>query len=175
MGPPHCLVGEVHELQRVPHSVSIDAEMKAVTTTRADNTMHVSYQTGESVVMWPDGSRTTNWSDGTWVVEIPGLPCVRGGPEKMLCEFMPEAQIAWHRDSESVTLKQAGVCSVLACPDGAFLGCALPKWLLAIPLRLCARRAGSIFGPCNTFLDYCCPRVPKNLWVASLLACSNRC
>lgn len=129
---PEQLVGDVHELEQVPHSVSIDAEVKAVTTTRDDNTMHISYQTGESVVMWQDGCRTTSWSDGSWVVEIPGLPCVHGRPDKMLCEVAPEAELAWHRDSAFITLKQGGVCSVLSCPDGTFAGCTISDLLSAL-------------------------------------------
>ena len=123
LGAPRQLLGEVHDLQQLPHSVSIDSEVKAVTTTRVDNTMHVSYQTGESVIMWPDGSRTTNWSGGSWVIEIPGLPCVHGTPDKLACEIAPDAELAWHRQSDSVTLEQGGVCSVLACSDGSFAGC----------------------------------------------------
>jgi hypothetical protein len=126
----HQLVGNVQELQQVPHSVSIDAEIKAVTTTRADNTMHVSYHTGDSLVMWPDGCRTTNWSDGSWVVEFPGLPCVHGTPDKMLCEVAPDAELTWQRDSESVALEQRGVCNLFACPDGTFAGC--------VPTQLCS-------------------------------------
>ena len=124
---PLQLSGDVQELKQLPHSVSIDAEVQAVTTTRADNTMHVSYKTGESVIMWPDGSRSTNWSDGSWVIEIPGLPCVHGSPDKMMCEIAPDAQLAWHRQSDSITLEQGGVCSILARADGSFAGCML-QW-----------------------------------------------
>jgi hypothetical protein len=132
----HQSRGDVHDLQQVPHSISIDTEIKAVTTTRADSTIHVAYHTGESLVMWPDGSRTTNWSDGTWVVEIPGLPCVHGKPDKMICEVAPDAEITWQRDSGSVALEQRGVCSVLACSDGAFAGC-MPTKLYSHLVMFC--------------------------------------
>lgn len=122
----NTLCGDVEAMDQIPYTSNFDADVKATTTTRADNTMHVSYQTGESVVMWPDGSRTTNWGDGTWVVEIPGLPCVRGSLDKVSCEVAVDAQLVWHKNSDSISLVQQGACGVFASPDGGFTACEVP-------------------------------------------------
>ena len=122
----NTLCGDVEAMDHTPHTSNFDADVKATTTTRSDNTMHVSYQTGQSVVMWPDGSRTTNWGDGTWVVEIPGLPCVRGSLDNVSCEVAMDAQLVWHTNSDSISLVQQGAFSVFASSDGGFTGREIP-------------------------------------------------
>lgn len=116
---------EASSLGRIAHTVKIDPDLNASITTRADHTMCIKYPTGDSLVLWPDGSRTTSRSDGTWVVEAEGLPCVRGGPDSMSCQVAMHASMTWHAKDTAIDI-QHDVGDIIVAAKGIVSSCAFP-------------------------------------------------
>jgi hypothetical protein len=134
--PPEPIIESVvKELEHVQHTVSVDMDVNAVTTSRADNTMHVAYNTGDKVVMWSDGSRTICWSDGSWSVEIEGLPRVHGKQGKTTCDLAIDTSVVWHSDSDAITLCQQGACNAIAVHGR--LSCGMQHCSLLVTWHVC--------------------------------------
>lgn len=135
---------EACSLGRVAHTSKLDPDMKAGILTRSDHTMRIQYPTGDSLVLWPDGSRTTTMSDGSWVVEADGLPCVRGNPAHMRCQISMDTTLTWRAAGASIELDQ-GQGPILVAANGiscssALLARAASTWHatrdLAIPVGI---------------------------------------
>eukprot|EP00892_Ulva_mutabilis_P004764 jgi/Ulvmu1/265/UM001_0269.1 len=117
---------EVYKLGRAARTVKVDPDMGAAITTRIDHTMCIKYPTGDTLVLWPDGSRTTVWSNGTWTVEAEDMPCVRGTPDGMTCQVTAGTHLAWTADTGAMVIEQDGG-ALLVAADGLVCASLVPE------------------------------------------------
>lgn len=82
-------------------------------------------------MLWPDGSRTTTYSDGTWTVEAEGIPCVSGGPSHMSCQIAMDTTLTWHAASTAIEVQQAAG-ALLVAAKGVVCSCMFPATMQVV-------------------------------------------